>query len=503
MGDSCAALNKDQARVVDLVRSGRNVFITGSGGTGKSFLVKALVKEFKDIHLTATTGVAAVNIGGRTIHSWAGIGLGRDSVRDIVVKLQHHVRMTAKSGKPTAGANVKFAKRLVIDEISMMDRQLFSKLDVIFKEVRGSAEPFGGIQLILVGDFFQLPPVNKDASYCMICGNSGASDGTKFKCVTKIDPRCKTLRWDDKIRYVIDNDLEGVNLWEQCGIQTVELGEIYRQSDMDFVGILQRIRTGQHTDADIERLVGECGEDTLDERDGIKATHLYTHNVFVDVKNAQEYAAIEDTLEMSYRCNSKCLYKKTRRSNPTSNLLKMLNRNTLSKDILDLKVGAQVMLIANIDTGIGLCNGTRGTVVGFKDVHVKKRHEVSSIMGMTMRTPQVKFYLHDGTHHTCNVTPWCWELETSDEKAQRIQIPLIHAWAISVHKSQGATISKLRVNLGSSFTYGQVYVALSRATGMRGHLHIASFDPTKIMVHPHVVEFYNRLNASRKRKAIE
>ena len=510
-------LDGAQADALAAVLAGKNTFITGPAGVGKSWVLNIIKEELKGkVAMTATTGVAAVNVSGATIHSWAGLGLGKDSVAVLVERLQKQIKFSRWNKKKTgtddcAGNRVLRTKTLVIDEVSMLSHALFVKFEEVCRKIRkNNSSPFGGMQVIVVGDFFQLPPVHKDKQLCEVCGADAIirEDDGLYECTVKQDWRCRNKKWDGRLRFCFDDSRDGKsNLWNRCNFVFVELTEVHRQTDPVFIEILHRIRVGKHTPEDVTLINDRCGEDNIDVSDGIIPTELYCHNIDVDKMNMTEYRKLPtDSQEMIYEGVplSKCTLvgsKDHGREVPDSRLLKMLTKNCQAPGELPLRVGAQVTLLYNLDISSGLCNGTRGCVTGFvravsemgdppKETSV--RQEATAVWYW----PKVKFVRADGSHIVTVVKPHTWKLDTSVEEATYVQIPLRHAWAITVHKSQGMSLSKVRMHLGDAFSEGQVYVAISRATGMT-NTHVPDFDPSLIKVNKDVVAFYERCRAER------
>ena len=164
--------------IINAIRAKHNVCVTGAAGTGKSFVLEMIKEHFPNVHITASTGVAAVNVGGVTIHSWAGIGNASLPVEEIV-------RFINSGPGTKIRRQLKKAKLLAIDEISMISASVFNLLDQVFQKVRGNENPFGGIQLVILGDFFQLPPVSKDQSveFCFSSDVWEEADFKVFECI--------------------------------------------------------------------------------------------------------------------------------------------------------------------------------------------------------------------------------------------------------------------------------------------------------------------------------
>jgi len=428
------SLTKEQQTVLDTLAEGHNVCMTGCGGTGKSYVLKQLETRLGPalearlgkkpvIHITALTGCAALLLGpeASTLHSWSGIGLGREDVSDLVWKIQRNGR---------AKRNWKACDLLVVDEISMLTVELLEKLDDIGQRMRRNSKPFGGIQLLLVGDFCQLPPV-KQLHFAF-----------------------ESARWSTIVPKVI------------------ELTVIQRQKDPLFQKILTEARTG---------CLSSVSEALLKERKGldwrslrIRPTLLFPRNAEVDMINEANLKALKGPLKTFEAGISYADLKVAARTNTKTEDFKRavtgLDRDAMYKDKLLLAEEAQVMLITNLDIGSGLVNGSRGVVIGFdpKD-----------------GAPLVEFL--NGSR--LPISPHKWEID-GYPGVFRTQFPLRLAWACTIHKAQGATLDSALIDIGpNTFEYGQAYVALSRVRSLEG-LYIHDFTPSAFSLHPKVAAFY-------------
>jgi ATP-dependent DNA helicase PIF1 len=290
--------------VLRAVLEGHSVFFTGGAGVGKSFLLKQIVRRLpqRTTFVTASTGIAACAVGGVTIHHWAGVGSTERPVAE----------MTAQAMR-TRGAQWRAAKTLVIDEVSMLDADLFDTLDAVARRVRGVQLPFGGLQLVLSGDFFQLPPVAK----------GGAPLRFAFEAAA----------WREGVR------------------RTFELTQVFRQADPAFISALRLVRQGR-APAEVRELLKSCVGRALPEADGIVATRLFTHKADCAALNEARLAALPGPpLVWTARDTSR-----------DAGALATLRTSSPAPAELPLKVGAQVMLIKTIDAGRGLVNGARGVV---------------------------------------------------------------------------------------------------------------------------------------------
>jgi ATP-dependent DNA helicase PIF1 len=424
-------LNKDQEYTFEVVKTGRNVFITGQGGVGKSELVKKISEWYEErgkcIHVTALTGIAALNIKGKTLHRWAGIGLGEGKPEDLLRKVRRH---------PKGRANWSNTSILVIDEVSMLSPELFTKLDYIGRNIRGINAPFGGMQLIFCGDFCQLGPVPVDA-YC-------------FESP----------------------------LWAECDFTVCYLRENMRQSDELFQKMLAEIRMGYASEE--TRGILRSRLDTHVGTEEIKPTKLFSNRASVDEINIKELKKLEngDTktqLYIAFDDVTEGDYSEEQRET----FLGLLEKSYQARKNLYLKVGAQVMLIANLEPEAGLVNGSRGVVVGFEVINENENRPVVKFLNGITRLM---------VHHM-------WEFEIDDDiMLTRSQIPLILAFAATVHKAMGLTIDCIEVDLGNTiFAKGQFYTALSRVKSLEG-LSITQLNFNKLLCDPKVRAFYEALD---------
>jgi len=440
-------LTLEQQKAAELLLSSDrpNVFVTGSAGTGKSHLLKYIVQELQDrqptvakIGVCAPTGVAAIIVGGNTLHSYFGIGLGRGTLPSLVKKV--------KANKDTQ-RRIDETESLIIDECSMLSSDLLEILDAITRQVRKKGifkdQPFGGIRVICFGDFFQLPPVSR---------------GTE-----------KPFAFDSPV-------------WSELGLteNMVKLEVVQRQENTEFVDLLNKVRIGQVNPRDIDELNSRCliSKEHPLPTDGIVPTRLYSLNRDVDGENESRLMALKGKEVV---CQATTTW---RESMPTGTPTSVKNKmvESLSKvvpDELKLKVGAQVMLTRNKALDQGLVNGSRGVVIRFdrgkdEDLAIPV---VRFDNGVVTPIPRVETerYNPDGG-------PGC---------LVRKQVPLKLAWAISIHKSQGATLTRALLDITTAFEYGQCYVALSRVRSLEGLWLEKPARPHNIKVSPQVLDFYS------------
>ena len=424
-------LNEKQKEALIAMVEGKNVFLTGKPGTGKSYVVgiyREIMKNTRNVGLTSTTGISAILIGGSTLHSFLKIGLGQGSAEFLAEKILKNTK--AKNKWLTLDT-------LIIDEVSMLAPDLLTKLEEIARIVRrknpkslltstGDEKPFGGIQLILSGDFLQLPVVGSD-SFC-------------FETET----------------------------WDKCIEKVIYLTDIIRQTNKEFIEVLDDARYGKITKRLIKLLSSRIGV-KLENKDGIKPTKVFTTNTDVDYLNEEELDKLASE-EDFYQYDMKINFRTDVRDREY--ILEKWKKSSPVPDTLQLCKGAQVMLLVNLDTDNGLANGSRGIVVGFCD-----------------SIPVVKFLNDVETL----IDIYNWEVEEDGKKQITItQIPLKLAWATTVHKIQGATLDYAELDLSNIFAYGQASVALSRVRTLEG-LSISKINFDGIKAHPRAIEFYKKL----------
>jgi ATP-dependent DNA helicase PIF1 len=426
-------LTEKQKLAYDLMLQGHSIFITGPSGTGKSTIIKKFVDQWgrhKKIVITSMTGISALLIGGTTLHSYLGIGLGTDSVETLTKKLQDSYFYTKRWNQIDV---------LIIDEVSMLSPELFDKIEEIacnLKRGRGRKllsieheQPFGGIQLILSGDWLQLPVVNND-SFCF--------ESSK---------------------------------WNKCIHQTVCLTEIMRQSDIEFQTVLNDIRFGKVSKRAKQLLNSRVNIDLSNDL-GIEPTEIYTTNADVDRINQRELDKLNVGEIEFYEYDMEITLLEYVKN--SSYVIERYRKNCIAPPVLQLCVGAQVMLLHNLSLEDGLANGSRGVVTKvIEDI------------------PVVKFL--NGEERVIDYH--VWEYEENEKKIVKIkQIPLKLAWAITVHKSQGCTLDLACVNLANIFEYGMAYVALSRVKTKEG-LSVIDINYEGIRAHPKAIQFYKNYNS--------
>ncbi|MBU4482222.1 AAA family ATPase, partial [Candidatus Parcubacteria bacterium] len=295
-----------QTQALDILKMGKNVFLTGSAGSGKTFVLNKYIDYLKKhkvgVGVTAATGIAATHLGGTTIHSWSGIGI-KDKLSD------HDIKSLLK--KAYLKKHFLNSDVLIIDEISMLHARQLDLINNLCQAFRKSIQPFGGLQVILSGDFFQLPPIARDNQ-----------------------PVC----------WVTQSEI-----WQNMNLNVCYLTEQYRQEDSDFLNILNEIRNGKVGDYSRQLLLSRINK-TLNFK--LEPTKLYTHNIDVDAINGQELNKIKGEA-FSYKMQS--------HGRPV--LCEVLKKSCLSPEKLIIKIGAKVMFIKN-NFEQGIVNGTIGKIIG-------------------------------------------------------------------------------------------------------------------------------------------
>lgn len=440
---------------------GENLFITGPGGTGKTRLIKHLLNHTNSVNRTtavcAMTGCAAIllNCGARTLHSWSGIKLAKGEKSKVITSvLKNKKAMTVW----------RAAKVLILDEVSMLSRKIFEIIEGIARQARQSSSPFGGIQVVFTGDFFQLPPI----------GTEGEPETEQFCFESPL--------WNSV--FSAENH--------------VELKTMFRQTDPAYIHILQQVRCGNLDEEGCKMLRGYLNRKLDTEKlHGIVPTKLFALRIKTDMVNSQMFAQLtgkEYVFEMIQKKDCRT-YLDTNRPldlgilQASSKLseqdmdyeLSSITNSVPSPKLLRLKKGAVVMCTINLDMDAGICNGAQGVVV---DILESRKSEP---------TPIVRFL--NGVEKA--IVPHFWQSEDYPTLAIG-QIPLCLAWALTIHKIQGATLSVAEMDIGQSiFEYGQTYVALSRIQSLDG-LYLSAFHPQKIMANPKVVAFYDKITGKSR-----
>jgi ATP-dependent DNA helicase PIF1 len=450
-------LSTEQEMAINKFKKGENIFLTGQGGTGKSFLINEFIKIIKNISphkiikVTALTGTAAILLKCKatTIHSWSGIKLARGTIEEVI-------EYTYRNN--SAKKNWNSTDILIVDEVSMMSQKIFEILVKLSTIIRKSTYLFGGIQVIFCGDFFQLAPV---PNY-----NDELTEKFCFQ-----SPLWETI-------FKKENH--------------IELKTVFRQKDIVYKSILSDIRIGNINEESFNILNNRL---YLKPPPDIQITKLFPTLKLVEIENQKQFNLIDsDIFEYEFYTNiNNKIYIDTGTEVPSNIIIecknifkqnpniieyeiKYLLTNSKCTEKIQLKVGAFVMTTVNLNLEKGICNGSQGIIIEINEIN-------------EIPIPKVKFY----NNVIMDISYYSWQSENYPVISID-QIPLILAWAISIHKSQGLTLKYAEINIGDSiFAEGQIYVALSRVESLDG-LYLTAFNPDKIKVNNNVLEFYNNLS---------
>jgi ATP-dependent DNA helicase PIF1 len=550
-----AKLSPEQRSIFeDVVYHKKSVFITGPGGVGKSFLIhmikKAWIRCKREFWLTATTGVAAVNLGGTTIHSASGLGVPAPGItpKEAFDKMSSFVKK-----------NWKACQSIILDEISMMDPEYFKLLDGVGRLVHtktpgeASPEPFGGIQVVVLGDFFQLPPIHKNKT-------------------PEIEFCYELPLWKVKIPFeggIFDKRPE-INYFDRI----VALSKSFRQgSDVRFFDLLNRVRFGLPSKEDIalleERFYGNLPvahqgllptklfprNDGVDSTNALEFSKLSTGRIFTSIKGfenefhqeeendgydmeedqqnppdeeeEEKLLNLKNEMTPEERCNWNMtqLAKGTKEREGTKVFaekpiswtieIEKLMKNCPVGESVELRIGTQVMLTSNIHVTSGLVNGARGIVRGFEDsfpfhpVVFFAGFKKPSSFSLKNAKPKNFKWLVRGNETLVVIQPFTWRSPMGTPViggqgckgfATYSQIPLRQAWAISIHKSQSITLDVVEMQLGDRvFAPGQAYVAMSRCSTLEG-MTLTQFVPSCIRAHPKTTAYYVKLEKENSGK---
>ena len=438
-------LNNEQQAIFNKYIKGENIFITGPGGTGKTHLIKNIVNHAKENNksykVCALTGCAAILLmcGATTLHAFAGIGLATGTIQQVVDRV-----IKNRHKRP----NWQKTDILIVDEVSMLSLKILKILDIIARKIKKKSNtPFGGMQIIFAGDFYQLPPVGDDN-----------------------DPETSQFCFES-------------SLWDETFPKQnqIQLKTIFRQTDDKYIKILNGLRVGKITKSTISTLTACVDKEDMAD---VRPTILLPRRRDADAINYKELAKLDAETEKSYKIEPVKEIELPLTKEQLQNLqlfttkerqyeIQYLMDNIMAEEEIKLRIGTVVMCVANLNVEghRPIINGSQGVVVDFVDNY-----------------PLIEFT--NGSKEV--IGPHIWNSERLPGIAIK-QLPLIYAWAVTIHKAQGLSLDRALIDIGCQiFECGQTYVALSRIKSLAG-VYLKAFDHTRIKINRKVQLFYNQL----------
>jgi len=413
------------------------IFLTGKAGTGKTTFLKYIAKHIKNRVILAPTGIAAINAGGQTIHSFFHFnpnGIYTPDNPNLNPRhIRHHLGLSDERIKTIMNMEL-----LIIDEVSMLRCEMMDAIDCALKVYRRNTKPFGGITTLLIGDVFQLPPVVKN---------------------------------QDNILYNFYESpfFFSSNVYKNAQTVSFELEKVYRQEDLVFLDVLNNIRIGNYNLQDMMVLNSRVGQ-----KANIGTICLYPNNNMASALNQQKFDEIRHQVYVF-----------------VGTVINEFNVREMSNvsEIIKLKVGAQVMLMVNSYTPDGYFdyyNGSIGTITSIDP----QKSWIKVKLADSGREVHVDKYTWKNVQQVYDEEK---EKIVEVEKGSFTQIPVRLAWAVTIHKSQGLTLNSVQVNVNRTFASGQTYVALSRCRSLSGLFLEQPIGLGTVIVDQRVVNYYNSI----------
>ena len=419
-----------------VLHTDRNIFLTGKAGTGKTTLLKEILEETdKQTAVVAPTGVAAINAGGMTIHSFFQLPITTflpipQSLEDPDIFTDRN-RLASNQRIRKERRNVLLElELLIIDEISMVRADLLDAIDFTLRRIRKINKAFGGVQVLVIGDLYQLAPVVKN-----------------YEAQILKDFYTSRFFFDSKV-------------WHQCSPLVIELKKIYRQEDNQFIEILNNIRNGIHQEADLVVLNRQYQK----QPNSNNRICLTTHNRKADQINQTELAKLSGA---TYKLKAEVKGQFSESAYPTA-------------ESIELKTGSQIMFIRNHPDGL-YYNGKLGVVsdIGDDQIIVSDAEDASTISVKPIEWKNTRYRMDKTSNNLIQ-----------EDIGQFKQYPIKLAWAVTVHKSQGLTFDQVILDLEHTFAPGQLYVALSRCRSLEGMKLSSKIKPENVIVNPRIVNYH-------------
>lgn len=440
--DPSKIITSDADRLEDIflyIRKGYNLFITGKAGTGKTTVLKKIVEEFnsnENVAVVAPTGIAAKNANGVTIHSLLQIPIGPWIPESDKIDLYNVSKYTKEI--------IDNISILIIDEVSMVRCDLLDEVDEILRFAKQSQLPFGGIQIVLFGDLYQLMPVVDDDDWEILRNVYDSPFFFSSRAFKKID------------RVII------------------ELKKVYRQDEPEFIELLNSVRTGNVTEEQLELLNSRCSCRDILPKEAIKLT---THNWLAKQYNDFKLNNMNG-VEYSYKAYINKVYK----------YMDLPKSEWPTDYVLKLKLGARVMFLRNDNREHRFVNGTLGTVIELYEDSVVVKTDEGAVVRLRKHTWDFYTYRYDKQQKRI----------TRELYATFKQIPLRLAWSVTIHKSQGLTFDNVIIEASKSFAAGQVYVALSRCRRLEGIQLTEKLEHSNIITNPIIKQFLDRIGINQE-----